>query len=364
MESSIIHVSAHYPPHLGGLERVVQSLVAYRISRRMPVEVLTSKHCNEQSDEAYVHRLKSYEIAHTPIMPALPIRLLRLSNNSLVHLHVAQAFVPETVYLAHAIRRLPYIAHLHVDVGPSGPAGFLLHAYKPLVLARVLRGAQAVVVFTDDQARVVASKYGVLPGRIAVIPNGVDMAFSMEEPRSIHSRPRLLFVGRLSVQKNIEMFLHALEGISGEFDTTLVGDGDLEDGLKNLAQDLRLENVRFCGRVDGEDLVEHFRQADIFVLPSEREGMPLVLLEALAMGLPVVATDIVGTRDVITNRESGILVPLNDVDRLRLALVEIASDETQYFRMSRAARAAAEQYSWDNVGDEFERLYALVSRML
>ena len=260
------------------------------------------------------------------------MRLCQLGDDTIAHLHVSQAFAPEAVYLAHVARKLPYVAHLHIDVGPSGPAGFLLGAYKPLVLGRVLRGAQAVVVFTHEQQRSIQLKYGIDPLRIAVIPNSVEESFFFTEPRRLHSRPRILFVGRLAVQKNIPMLLHALRGISEGFDTMLVGSGDLDSELMKLAHSLELKNVRFHGRADGQALRELFRQADVFALPSEREGMPLVLLEAMAMGLPVVATDIPGSRDVVINRETGILVPLNDSNAMQKALLEVVSDERQYSR--------------------------------
>jgi len=171
-----------------------------------------------------------------------------------------------------------------------------------------------------------------------------------------------LFVGRLAVQKNIDMLLHALDGISEQFETVLVGDGELEGELKALAEKLHLENVRFFGRADGADLIDLFAQADLFVLPSEREGMPLVLLEAMAMGLPTVATDIAGNRDVVIDGENGRLVPLNDAAAMRRALVELASDEALYSRMSESARKSAERFRWDAVGQDFEDVYARVAK--
>jgi len=278
-----------------------------------------------------------------------------------IHLHVAPAFVPEAVYLAHLIRGLPYIAHLHLDVGPSGRAGALLRAYKPLVLGPVLRAAAHVVVFTGEQRAAVAAKYGVDKARIAVIPNGVEATFFYSDQRLPGAKPRLLFVGRLSVQKNLPLLLHALVGISERFDTTLVGDGELEANLRDAVVGLELQNVHFHGRVDGAELLDLYQNADIFVLPSEREGMPLVLLEAQAMGLPVVATDISGNRDVIVNGVNGLLIPPGDAEALREALLRIVSDLDDYQRMSEASRNLAAQYSWAEIGARFERLYAGMS---
>jgi glycosyltransferase involved in cell wall biosynthesis len=361
----VVHVASHYPPFLGGTEKVVEALAVNRQRRGLQVDVLTSldrqsrKDAPQQAD--FVQRLASWDIAHTSIIPGLLGKLLRKPRRSVVHLHVAQAFVPEIVYVAHLLRRLQYVAQLHLDVGPSGWAGFLLRIYKPLILRPVLRGAAAVVVFSDEQRSAVASKYGVDPARIAVIPNGVDDTFRYAEQRLPHPKPRLLFVGRLSVQKNLFLLLQALDGVSERFDTTLVGDGELEAELKEAVRVRRLQNVRFHGRADGAELRMLYQSADVFVLPSEREGMPLVLLEALAMGLPIVATNVPGNRDVVIDGENGVLVPLGDPSALRQALLSVTSDPAAYRRMSEASRRLADRYSWQAVSAEFEQIYARVS---
>lgn len=312
MKPHVVHVTPHYPPFLGGMEKVVEALAADRKMRGLEVDVLTSLDGEPRTKGPGrpdgVRRLRSWEVAHTAIVPGLPRELFRLSRRSVVHLHIAQAFMPEVVFIAHLFRGLPYVAHLHLDAGPSGRAGFLLRGYKPLVLGPILRAAASVVVFTEEQRSTIAAKYGLDPARLAVIPNGVDHAFFYAGERFPHPKPRLLFVGRLSVQKNISLLLRALDGMSDRFETTLVGDGDLEGDLKRAAADLRLQNVRFYGRAGGAELRQLYQQADVFVLPSEREGMPLVLLEALAMGLPIVATDIPGNRDVVADGQNGILV--------------------------------------------------------
>lgn len=366
MNAPVVHVAAHYPPFLGGLEKVVEALAANRKMQGLDVGVLTSLDGQPRTGGScsadFVRRLRSWQVAHTAIIPGLPGELLRLPAGSVIHLHVAQAFVPEAVYAAHLLRRLPYVAHLHLDVGPSGWAGFMLRAYKPLMLQRVLRAAATVVTFTDEQRSTVASKYGVDPARMAVIPNGVDETFFYTGQRVLHAKPRLLFVGRLSVQKNLALFLRALDGVSERFETTLVGEGELEAELKHAVDDMRLKNVRFHGRADGATLRGLYRNADVFVLPSEREGMPLVLLEALAMALPVVATNIPGSRDVVLDGQNGILTPPGDPSALRQALLSITDDSERYRRMSEVSRRLAHRYSWRAVGAEFERVYAHASK--
>jgi len=159
------------------------------------------------------------------------------------------------------------------------------------------------------------------------------------------------------------LLLQALDGVSEQFETTLVGDGELDAVLRAAATRRGLHNVRFYGRAHGAELRELYRQADAFVLPSAREGMPLVLLEALAMGLPIIATDIPGTREIVRPGENGILVPLGDPRALRQGLLDVTGDPERYRKMSETSRQLAEGYSWEVVSAEFERLYARPRRI-
>lgn len=344
---------------------MVKSLVLNQMRSGLEIEVLTSVPRGSGRvawrDASYVRRFRAWTIANTPVFPALLVALLRLPRRSLIHLHIAQAFTPEMVYIAHKLRGLPYVAHLHLDVGPSGWAGFLLRIWKPLVLGPVLRNASKVVVFTEEQRTAVASKYAVDLARLEVIHNGVEPKYFSAARCLERAKPRLLFVGRLSAQKNLQMLLHALEGVSHRFETVIVGDGELGDALRGCAAELDLANIRFHGRAEGQELVELYRTSDVFVLPSEREGMPLVLLEAMAMGLPTIATDVTGSRDVVVNGKTGVLVPLGDHEAMRKALCDLTNDPGVYARMSLLSREAAQHYSWTDVVAHFAFLYRKIS---
>jgi len=358
---SVVHVVARYPPGLGGVEKVVQYLARNQHQLGMQVKVLTSNQGrNELRPEAEpfpVTRLRSFIVARTPIIPGLLARLLTLDRSSMVHMHISRAYTPEVVWFYARLKNRPYVAHFHGAPEPSGRVGFLLRAYKPVVLGRVLRGAATVAVLTEQEKSVVVTNFGVDPARVAVIPNGVDESFSYAAQRYLHPKPRLLFVGRYVVQKNVILFLRALEGVSEQFETTLVGNGELEAELKEATKKLQLQNVRFYGVAQGSELRALYQNADVFVLPSAWEGMPLVLLEAMAMGLPIVGTDIPGIRDVAAQGQNGMLTPLGDPSAFRQALLSVTGDADLYRRMSETSLRLAGKYSWKAVGAEFERVY-------
>lgn len=357
----IIHVSYAYPPAIGGLEQVAYQLATAQAEAGLPVSVITSDKGRDRkkklSDAIPVTRLKSFVIANTTIIPGLLGRLLKLKPTDTVHLHIAQAFSPEIVWLASKFRGFKYVSHVHLDIPPSGWAGFLLRIYKPFVLGKVLRDAHAVAVFTAEQKKTLSARYNVVPASVHVIPNGVASDYFMAPRRTMHKKPRLLFVGRLSYQKNLTQLLDALDGISEQFETTIVGDGELKRELKAHARKLQLKNVTFTGFAQGKKLRSFYEQADIFVLPSEREGMPLVLLEAMAAGLPIVATRVTGNKDVVKHRKNGLLVPYGNPQALRTALTKLAADKPLYRSMSRAASEMAQAFTWDKVKESFLKAY-------
>lgn len=355
----IVHVTANYPPRLGGLENVVKEMAVGQYEDGKDVRVITSRlgYRDDYKDEVKVQRLRAIEIAHTPLMPGLLWQLLKIKKRDMVHIHVAQAYVPEMVWLASLFKRFNYVAHIHLDVAPSGPAGVILGLYKALILKFVLRRARYVIVFTKDQKQLMQRRYGLADRRVVVVPNGVSERFYQYEPRTLHHPPRLLFVGRLSLQKNLPLFLNSLKGISHKFETRIVGDGDLRTEHEALARELGLKNVHFYGRQDGEALLAQYKKADVFVLPSEREGMPLVLLEAMAMALPIVGTDVTGIKDVVDSGKTGQLVALDDQKAFAAALEAVTANPKDYQKMSQAALKKAEDYSWVKVRERFYELY-------
>ncbi|MDQ2885069.1 MAG: glycosyltransferase [Chloroflexota bacterium] len=162
---TIVHVTSYYPPHLGGQEKGTALRAERFVDRGYAVSVYTSDigYSREavSTTNVQVHYLKAVELAHTPIIFTLFFRLLALPRHTVIHLHVAQAFSPEIVYCIWRLRGIPYIAHIHLDVDPSGPLGFLLEFYKQVFLKRVLKSAAKIICQSDSQKRLIASKYGL-----------------------------------------------------------------------------------------------------------------------------------------------------------------------------------------------------------
>lgn len=356
---AIVHVAGYYPPHLGGMETVAKNLAEGLADNGYAVRVLTSDvpHWQEGVKPAtiQVRRHQAFEFAHTPFAFGFIGSLWRIPKHSIVHLHLAQAFYPEWVWLVCKLRRIPYVVHFHLDLQPSGPLGAVFVLYKATVLKKVIRGARRVVVFSPAQQEFIHGTYGLPHERIAVIPNGVGREFFVA-PRAYGKGARtLLFVGRLAPQKRVDRLLGAMSQLKTKAKLIIVGDGEDRAALERQARDLKLKNVQFVGRKNASETRAYYAKADVLVQPSDREGMSLVTLEAMAGALPVVASDAEGLRDVLDG--VGVLVANPSPETFAAALNALLANPAQLAVLSAKSHAAAQPYAWPAVTAAFERLY-------
>jgi glycosyltransferase involved in cell wall biosynthesis len=364
----IVHVAGHYPPALGGMEQVVQALVRQQHQLGMDVQVLTSDQGATLAEPVIepfpVVRMKSAEIAHTTITPGLLPRLFRLGRNVLVHLHISTAYTPEMVWLRARLPGVTYVAHVHLDVLPSGPAGVFLDSYKRLVLGRVLRDAAAVIVPTPDYRGLISAKYGIPAERIRVIRNGTDHEF-IANPRSLcpaEAERRLLFVGRLSVQKNIPLMLEAIAAYVRRYGSgirlAIVGEGESGNAIRALIGRLGLDAiVTMRGSLYGEELQLAFTQSDLLLLTSVNESFGLVLVEAMTKALPIVGVDIPAVRNVVANGTNGLLVEPTP-DALAAAMHRLLTDFDLYAAVSKSNLELSRAYGWRAIAEEMAEIYA------
>lgn len=360
----IVQVSPHYPPHLGGIERVVQTL-ATGLAKGHDVRVVTTD-ANAKGgagraveDGVHVTRHRSITVAHTAIAPGMALSLLRIRRDAVVHLHCSQVLVPELLWLCSRLRGTKYAVHFHMEVDASGPLGRLLPLYKKYFFGPVLRGAAAVITLTDEQVAFLGERYGVPAERVHVVPNGVAPEFFLQPREASDDQPgpmRLLYVGRLGAQKNVARLLDAMALTKEPVTLRIVGDGDLREQLTSQAEALGLLDgkVEFVGRLDGGDLVDAYATADAFVLPSDREGMALVAIEAMAAGLPVLATAVPGNTELL--EDVGMLVPPT-AQGLAQGIDRLAADPP--LRRTVAARCAerARAHTWESVIAAVENVY-------
>jgi glycogen(starch) synthase len=252
---------------------------------------------------------------------------------------------------------LPYVVCLRGgDVPGFRPYDFAgYHRLLRPLLRRVWRRAGAVVA-NSAGLRDLAQKFEP-DVDVKVIPNGVDLEkFAISE--RLWAPAQMLFVGRIVYQKGLDLLLKALGNLKNqEWGLSVVGDGPQRTVLQSVATNYGVnDRVKFLGWKSRNELPVVFQQANLFVYPSRHEGMPNAVLEAMAAGLPVLATRIAGNEDLV-NDETGILVNSEDTAGLQAALEKIIANAQMRKQMGAAARKRVEEnYGWPRVAQEYEHL--------
>ncbi len=261
---------------------------------------------------------------------------------SVLHVNVAERGSVARKGVLLAVARLcgvPVVLHLHAAEIVT------FHASLP-GLARALvgwmfRSAQLCVVLGEPWRRWVAS-IGVPDARIRVLRNGVPRLAGWR-PRAEGAPFRLLFLGNLFARKGIADLLAALAQVGPACSLVVAGGGDVA-GHAALADGLGLGGrVRFAGWVDQAGAASCLAEADALVLPSYDEGLPLVILEALSLGVPVVCTPVGAIGEVLDDGDTALLVPPGDVAALAAALRRLAGEPALATRLGERGRALYER---------------------
>lgn len=229
-----------------------------------------------------------------------------------------------------------------------------------------LQHADAITVVSNALKQKIIDIYNIEEKKISIIPNGVDetLFHPMNKKECQLSlgletnKKRLLFVGQLHPVKNIKTLLKALSIIKNDgelnFETLIIGTGPLESELKSLATELLLTSteVVFKGQQSHSDIATFFGAADLLCLPSIREGRPNVIIEALATGLPVVASNVGGIPEMV-NEKNGILVSPSDHKQLALALSQSMNKKWDRTEISNTQSTS----SWDGCAEQYLNLF-------
>ena len=357
-------VSPYGYPHPGGVNEHVRH--TYLAMRRMghDVRIITSKYGRERESEGDIIRLGTGYAA-----PAngsvgrvtLGLRFKEQAREVLAEhdfdiLHFHEPFVPFLSPTVLDQSRTVNIATFHAFGGFS-PSYWIGRRFAGR-LADLLHGRIAV----SGAARHFISRY--FPGDYRIIPNGVDLdrftgAEPFEELRD--GTLNILFVGRLEERKGLIHLLkayHRLRKRRVDARLLVVGSGPKLREYKRFVGLRRIRDVEFLGRVSDDDKVRYFASADIFAAPNTgQESFGIVLLEAMAAGVPIVASDIHGFKRVVERNVQGLLVEPRNPRALAAGLYALARDPELRHEMGEAGRARAPEFSWDRVTERIVGYY-------
>jgi phosphatidyl-myo-inositol alpha-mannosyltransferase len=196
-------------------------------------------------------------------------------------------------------------------------------------------------------------------GNYTVIPNGVDIDAPPSEPKPPSEELRVLFVGRSEERKGLPVLLQAFEGLVEHVPARLTVIGSTQEDVRRYLADQSVEQrIDALGHINGTQLWRSLHEADVLCAPSlAGESFGMVLTEAFAAGTPVIASEIAGYADVVTDGVDGILVPPADPQRLAEELQGLYVEPERRTRMGVAAREGAQRYAWPTVAEQVERVY-------
>lgn len=368
----ILLLNSEYPPIGGGAGNASANLAGCLAKMGHEVTVLTSRFGNlphrEEKGNLTVIRIPSLRrrqdrsgaLEQAVFIVSASFFSLRLIPQTKPDVTLAFFGVPSGVValLLKLMQGIPYVVSLRGgDVPGFRPYDFgVYHKLIAPLLRLVWRNASAITANSSglrELALAFDSRY-----TIHVIPNGVDLEFYKTETRN-DKAAHLLSVGRVVHQKGFDLAMHALSGLKDlEWEWHVAGDGPQMSFLTSLASDLGIaDRVHFLGWQSRTQLSEQYRWANLFLFPSRHEGMPNAVLEAMASGLPVIASRIAGNEELVMDGVTGLLVPAESIAALRGALQNMISDAPLRARMGQASRERVERYfSWENVARQYVHL--------
>ena len=264
---------------------------------------------------------------------------------------------------------LPYLISLRGADVPSEEVKRFARQYRLLrpFIRWLWRDADALVAVSNGLRGYALETTPDLP--IEVIPNAIELsAFTPPRRRRNNGQVRLLFVGRLNAFKNVETLVETMARLKAEglenVELQLVGDGERRSHLESMVVEKGLTKaVHFAGWVNREQLINYYRQADLFVTATTWEGMPNTVLEGMACGLPVVATRASGLEELVRDGYNGYLVDIDDTAALTDCLIELIENPHERQRMGKESRKIAEQeFAWDYIAQQYAEIYKRLAR--
>jgi glycosyltransferase involved in cell wall biosynthesis len=368
----ILILNSEYPPIGGGAGNASAHIAAQLEKMGHRVTVVTARFdtlpVREQHGGVTVYRVpalrrrqdRSNPLEQLAFILSSSFRTINLMSSFKPDVTLAFFGIPSgaVAWLLKAFYRIPYIVSLRGgDVPGFRPYDF--HIYHRLMapFLRMIWKNAVTIVANSNGLRQLASVFDAR-FEIPIIPNGVDLESYRLAERD-WSFPRLLSAGRIVHQKGLDLAMRALGELKDfQWEWRIVGDGPHLHVLQSLAKELGIENrVYFLGWQSREQLIESYKQANVFLFPSRHEGMPNAMLEAMASGLPVIASCIAGSEELVLDGKTGYLFPSEDITSLQAALKKILGDPALREQMGRAARLHTEtNYSWESTAQQYALL--------
>lgn len=366
----ILHLICTYPPYKGGMGNSVARIALALARNDSDVTVITPSYKNCSSKETgavEVQRLRPFfSLGNAAILPGL---FFKLKKFDILHLHYPFYGTHLCVLLGSIIWKKPLVMHYHMDTEASGLKGLIFRFNRALIEPFMLKRAARIIGSTSDylQNSHIAQYTEKHPEKISIVPFGLDNGYFHEPAQN--KRHSLLFVGgldRAHYFKGIPILLEAIRltkeaGKLQDWVLEIVGNGDMLVSYMQLAEEKGIKDaVIFSPKIEDMELKEKYRTSGALILPSINRGeaFGIVLIEAMAAGTPVIASDLPGVRSVFCAPEQGLLTEPGNAQSLSDAIIKMISDESYRSAASKSAYDfALANYREDIVTQKFKDIY-------
>jgi glycosyltransferase involved in cell wall biosynthesis len=373
----ILVLCYEYPPLGGGGGRVAQSIAEQMAARGHEVRVQTAalgwKSVRETIRGVEVFRTASGrrvpdtctvremgQYCATSFLPTL--RHIRDWKPDVIHTHFA---VPTgaLAWAAHKATGVPYVLTAHLGDVPGGVPEQTDRMFKIIgpFARRIWRDAARCTAVSSFVQVLAENAYR---RHVTRILNGIDLSDGPPPPAALRPAKHLVFIGRFNPQKNPLFLFDVLENLAAlNWRLTLIGDGPIMVyAHARAAAPAFQDRVTFTGWVKSEEVHRILAEADILLMPSLSEGMPVAAIEALKHGLAIVGSAIGGMRDVVAPDHNGYLLPVNDVNAFAHKLRWLLESDETLFAMKHASWEKARAFDLARIADEYEQVLKSAAR--
>jgi len=370
----ILILTDYFYPHVGGgVEKVVLEISLRLKSNGHDVSVFTLNTTNAKNEEFFhgvrILRVSAFDLTRLiGLQSAVSLEawfkarnMIKDFNPDIIHVHTIFFFTTIIGVLLKKRFQIPLVTTLHLGSIDylKGLKGFFIKVFEKKIGKWIIENSDLVTAVSNN-----VKSYGVRLGmdtrKCVVIHNGVDLSYFRAKRSYSSNSHKVVFIGRLIHNKGPDILLDSVKLVVKKIPDVkflIVGEGPLRKKLEDFTRKNKLsKNVIFLGRV--EDVRPAMKECDIYVRPSLLDGMPLGVLESMAAGLPLIATKIAGTPEIITHGKTGILVKPEDARELAEAIFDLLMNSNRMQDLSRnALKFVKSGFSWDIITKKYEKCY-------
>jgi len=369
----ILVLTHEYPPVGGGGGKVAADICQGLVGKKHQVRILTS----HIKGFPWKEILEGVEVIRIPAIRTEPFRasllsmaayiffgfiyamvMIRSWRPDVIHVHFA---VPAgaLAYIISRITGIPYVLTTHLGDVPGGVPDKTerwfrwIYPFTPPIWENARR-----VIAVSSYTRELAERY--YPVEIEVIHNGIDLTQVDPGTIQLHSPPNIVFAGRLVEQKNPLQLVRTLACMKAlPWNCVIIGEGPLRPAMEAEINRHGLDDrIRFTGWITPQDVLEWFRVSDILFMPSRAEGLPVVGVQSLGMGLAIVTSRVGGFVDLVDPGKNGYLFDSDDKDGFCEALDKLLSDPNLLLGFRKASRVKAHEFDLNIIIDSYDAIFS------